>query len=379
MVAEKRRRWGWYLVGLYFLLLVAYLAIAWWFHAPRGYYGTTEQPRFADPWLARSETILSGGLLYRDVFTATPPLTNYLLIIPSLVADWVGYINPWTTLAFMLFFSVFNLFAALVLLHAADSPAEGFTAAALFLLNPLTFGNAVLRRQDESIMTFFLGLALLLLVRRRHLAAAVSIGGALLIKLTGAILIPVGFLNSRDWRYLVVPLLVFVVVFSPFLILAGRDAMFWDFGQQDTQHPFQLGGVSLAALWNRWHADSYQIPVSWLSAVLLVGAILAGALVFWFQFGVWADVSLLLAVVFLLTPKLHTGYYSLLAFTLAPLVKRHRLVAVYMAFGALAVVADFFKWPIEDFRVAFWLMLVVYGLLAFMALQLVRLLRRPRW
>ena len=72
------RRYEIRLFGVFLLLLVVYLLIAYFIHAPRGYYGTIEQPRFADPWIARTETILSGGLLYRDVFTTTPPLTNII-------------------------------------------------------------------------------------------------------------------------------------------------------------------------------------------------------------------------------------------------------------------------------------------------------------
>jgi len=133
-------------VAFFFLILVFYLLIAQFFHAPRGYYGTIDQPRFADPWIARSETILSGGLLYRDVFTTTPPLTNFLMLIPSLVPIVVGNINPWATLSYMVYFSLFNLFTALLLIRMLPTRTAGFWAAIIFLLNPLTFGNTVLRR-----------------------------------------------------------------------------------------------------------------------------------------------------------------------------------------------------------------------------------------
>ena len=102
------------LVAIFLASIIIYLLIARYYHAPQGYYGTTDQPRFADPWIARSETILNGGLLYRDVFTTTPPLTNLLLIPPSLIPIYFGNINPWATLSYMLWFSLFNLFAALV-------------------------------------------------------------------------------------------------------------------------------------------------------------------------------------------------------------------------------------------------------------------------
>ena len=161
---------------LFVFLLLIYLAIAYFIHWPAGYYGSIEQPRFADPWIARTETILSGGLLYRDVFTTTPPLTNFLLIPPAYLAGKLGHVNPWATLSFMLYFSLFNYFGALVLLYMGETRREGFWTAVFFLLNPLTFGNTILRRQDESVVVFFIGVALLLFLKRKHLSAAVSMG-----------------------------------------------------------------------------------------------------------------------------------------------------------------------------------------------------------
>ena len=128
------RRYEFIILVLFLLLLASYLLIAYFYHAPRGYYGSTELPRFADPWIARSETVLNGGLLYRDVFTATPPLTNLLIIPPSLVPIIYGNVNPWATLSFMVFFSLFNLFTAYILLAMGSGKAAGFWAAVIFLL-----------------------------------------------------------------------------------------------------------------------------------------------------------------------------------------------------------------------------------------------------
>lgn len=360
------------LVAVFLALLVVYLAVAYFFHAPRGYYGTVAEPRFADPWFERSETILSGGLLYRDVFTTTPPLTNYLLLPPAIVSSFFGHVNPWATLSFMLYFSLFNLFAAFVLLYMADNRDEGFYAALLFLLNPLTFGNTVLRRQDESIVVFFVAVALALYLKRRHLAAATGIGVAMLVKLTGAMILPVAFLHSRKWVYVVIPFLVFFLVLAPFLLSAGSDAIFWNPTRGGTEHPFQFRGVSLGSLWNRFHAEAGSAPLSILSIVFTVGVGATLLALSQKSFGFLEDVSILIAVVLLLSPKLHTGYFSFLALTMAPLLKRYRLQWTYMLFGAVAIVADFYKWPIVDFPVAFALMVVVSLLLVFALLRIIR-------
>ena len=361
------------------LLLLVYLAIAYFVHWPAGYYGTIEQPRFADPWIARTETILSGGLLYRDVFTTTPPLTNFLLIPPAYLAGALGHVNPWATLSFMVYFSLFNFLGALVLLYMGETRREGFWTAVFFLLNPLTFSNTILRRQDESIVVFFIGVALLLFLKRKHLSAAVSMGLAVLVKLTGGIILPVAFLHSRKWHYLVIPALVFFTAVSPFLLLAGRAAMFWDFSQQEGEHPFQFGGVSLVALWNNFHEAGQQITLQWPSILFVVGVGLTLLFIAWKRLGVVEDLTILIIVILLLTPKLHTGYFSMLALTMAPLLKRYRLYWIYFIFGGVAVIADYYKWPIENFSIAFYLMLLVVGLLlAAVGLILWQGLRRPR-
>lgn len=367
---QGQRRYAVYIVGLFLLLLLIYLLIAYFVHSPMGYYGSIDQPRFADPWIARSVTILSGGLLYRDVFTSTPPLTNLLLIPPSLVPILVGMVNPWATLSFMVYFSLFNLFTALVLLNIGSSSAAGFWAAVLFLLNPLTFGNTVLRRQDESILVFFVALSLLFVLKNQHARAAVAIGVSLLIKLTGGLLIPVAFFHKRDWRYIVVPPLVFLLVLTPFLLLAGRDAIFWDFTTSGAQHPFQFRGVSLMTLWNNINVESRQISIIPVAVVFIVAIIGAAALIARKSYGVVQDLLILTTAVFLFSPKLHTGYFSILVLLMAMLIKDRRLAILYFFFGALALVADFYKWPIIDYRVAFWLMVAVLILMVVLTIGL---------
>ena len=358
-----RRNYALRLLGVFLLLFVVYLLIAYIVLEPMGYYGTSEQPRFADPWIARAETIVSGGLLYRDVFTTTPPLINFLLVPPALVSGLFDHRNPWATLSFMTYFSLFNLFAAYALLYMAQDREEGYRSALYFLLNPLTFGNSLLRRQDESILVFLFSLALLFLVHRRHWQASVAIGLTLLVKLSGTLVIPVAFLRTRDWRYLVIPFLVFGVVFAPFLIAAGRSAVFWDVTKRDTQHPFQFDGVSLGALWARAHEGRPPVNLAIYSVIMGIGVVTVLALIAWKPLGLLEDLTLLIAVVLLLSPKLHCGYFSMLVLMMAPLLCKYRIGWFYFLFGLLALIADIYKWPVENFVVAFGLMVGVYLLL----------------
>jgi hypothetical protein len=370
-----RKPYELYILGVFLALFCVHLLAAWFILEPMGYYGTAEQPRFADPWIARAETILSGGLLYRDVFTTTPPLINFLLIPPVLVSSLYDHLNPWATLSFMTYFSVFNLFAAYALLYMAENKSDGYRSALYFLLNPLTFGNSLLRRQDESILVFFFSLVLLFFAHQDYWRSSIAIGATLLIKLSGALLIPITFVQTRDWRFLIVPPIVFGLVFAPFLMSAGRSAIFWDVTKGRTQHPFQFRGVSLGALWAAGHDGKPLVSLSVYSAILIVGVGIVLALVVWRPLGFLEDLTLLSTAVLLLSPKLHCGYFSLLVLMMAPLLRRYRIGELYLSFGFLALIADIYKWPVENFGVAFDLMVGVYLLLI---LTMVRLRWRGR-
>jgi hypothetical protein len=347
------------LLGVSFLLLITFLLIAYFIYAPTGYYGTQAKPRFADPWFERSETILQGKLLYKDVFTTTPPLSNYLIVIPSIIAKRVQYVNPWTTLVFMLFFAFFNLPTAFILLYMGKTRAEGWEAALFFLLNPITFGNAILRRQDESILVFFIAISLFFALRKQHVFSSISIGISMLVKLWGALLIPVAFLTTRSWKYLIVPMLVFAILFAPFLITAGQSALFFNPSTSGGEHPFQLGGISPATLLS----DITDYPVvnliPLLSGVFIFGVLCILGLIAWKRPGVLESLALLLVVILLLTPKLHAGYFSILVVTITPLIRSYKIKIPFFGMGLLVLIADFIKFPLHNYALALILILLV--------------------
>jgi hypothetical protein len=356
-------------------LTLAYLVIAGLVLYPTEYYGTPAAPSYSDPWIARVETIIGGGSLYQDVFTTTPPLVNFLLIPPVLVSRLFGHTNPWSTLSFMIYFSVFNLFAAFVLLKTEEDRGEGYLSALYFLLNPLTFANSVLRRQDESILVFFFSLALLFLLHRRRWRASIAIGLTMLIKLSGALLMPIAFVHRRDWTYLIVPVLVFAIAFAPFLWSAGESAMFWDVSGDNTQHPFQLHGISFGNLWRHGHDGVPLIGLQAHSIILVVGSALVLALIAWKPLGVLEDLSMLTIIGLLLSPKLHTGYFLLLVLAMAPLVRRYRIAWLYFPFSFLIILVDLCKSELDAYNIAFGLLATAF---LFLVLAVVRF-RRTGW
>lgn len=344
------------IAGVFFLLYAVYLLIAYFVLAPQGYYGTLEAPRFADPWIARAETLLSGGKLYSDVFTAAPPIINFLMIPPTVVAGAAGHVNPWSTLSFMTYFSLFNLFTAIILLYMAEDEKEGFHNALYFLFNPLTFGNSILRRQDEPILVFFFALSMLFLVHNRRWRSLAAIGVTMLIKLSGSLMIPVAFLRTRDWRYLIVPVLIFGGVFAPFIISGGETAVS-NVTQRGTQHPFRFRGISLGALWEKISGAQSSTVLTLYSIVLIICVLAVMWIIYRRPMGWFEDMALLTTAVLMLAPNLHNGYLLILVLMLTPLVRKYRLQSFYFLFAFLALVADMYKWPVENFEIAFGLML----------------------
>jgi Gpi18-like mannosyltransferase len=353
-------------------LFIVYVSMAGAVLYPRGYYGTAEEPSYADPWIARAETIVDGGMLYEDVSTTTPPLVNFLLVPPVLVSRLFGHRNPWSTLSFMVYFSMFNLLTAYVLLNTQKDREEGQLSALYFLLNPLTFGNSVLRRQDESILVFFFSLGLLFLLHQRRWRASIAIGLTMLIKLSGALLIPVAFIHSRNWTYLIVPVVIFGLAFAPFLWSAGESAVFWDISGDNKQHPFQLHGISLGNLWRHGHDEVPLISLRVHSIILVVGSALALAFITWRPLGLLEDLSLLTVIGLLLSPKLHTGYFALVVLMMAPLVRQYRIAWLYFPAGVLVMLADMCKSELSAYNLAL-------GLLLGGFLLLISAIARFRW
>ena len=76
------------------------------------------------------------------------------------------------------------------------------------------------------------------------------------------------------------------------------------------------------------------------------------------------DMTLLTAVVLMLAPNLHNGYLLILVLMMTPLVKKYRMQGFYFSFALLALIADMYKWPIENFSIAFGLMLTTFIIVA---------------
>jgi len=283
----------------------------------------------------------------------------------------------------MVYFSLFNLFSAYALLALSPDEMRGYRSAVAFLLNPLTMGNAVLQRQDESILTFFFALALLCIMHHKTWRASVIMGLGLLIKITAGLVIIVSFLQEFRWRYLLVPGLVFAIVMAPFLLEAGEKAKFWDLGREHAEHPFQFGGVSLGSLYAKGHDAGQDLVLRVYSTLLVVGVGAVLCVICWRPQGLLEDLALLLTMVLVLSPKSHPGYFSLLTLTLAPLLDRYQIHWRYYAVMALVLVASICKFPLDYYDIGLGIMVLAQGLLVWMTVSVRResktLPRRLAW
>lgn len=344
------------LLCVYLALLIVYLAIAYTLLAPLGLYGTADRPRIQDPWVSTSQTLLRGGLLYREVYTTDPPLAHYLLVPPSFVVARLGLGNPWATLVFVLYLSLFHLFTSFVILGLPESKPEGFRLAFCFLLNPLTVGATVLLVGEASIFIYFSALALSLAARNKHGRAALALGLALLVKLLAGWMVAVAFLNTLKWRYLVLSLLVLALVLGPLIYLAGASAQLWTLNWQALQSPFRFGGISAGALWAESHPGPHDGLLRAYSVAFIGGVLLVLGVIAWKPAGLLEDLTLLAAVGVLLAPRLHGGYLGLLVLAMTPLLRRYRLEFFYFTIGTLVLLASLWRTALGNAAPAFTLM-----------------------
>ncbi|HHF55359.1 MAG TPA: hypothetical protein ENL42_00395 [Thermoplasmatales archaeon] len=121
-------------------------------------------------YIERAETILNGGLLYRDVVTKTPPLINYLLVPPVYFGG--------TAISFEIYFSFFILLTVISIYYFLSKIDKklAYAASFVFLMLPTTLATPTFCRQDESIVVFFFILPLLILYscKRKYLFSILS-------------------------------------------------------------------------------------------------------------------------------------------------------------------------------------------------------------
>lgn len=283
---------------------------------------------------ARGEALLEGKLLYRDVYTATPPLINLFWLLPVSLGG--------SFLVFRLYFACFAfLLSWLALRLRRDGP--GLPAALFLLCNPLTVYSTLFGVQDDVIVALLYGAGLFLLVRRAMERAAGVIGLGMACKLWSVLLLPVLLSGSASWRnkggWVAIAGGITAAVIAPFALVApDAVAAFLRLYILGEGGP-TLEGISL---W-RYLGEVGLDPV-WLVPVLAI----AGGALLWLvvhhRAGKPSTALLFLLLFLLLFPKIHSGYYvPLLLFV--PLLWGDKHVVGGIAVAVFGVIAlDGWNW-----------------------------------
>lgn len=279
-------------------------------------------------YIKRAETILNGGLLYRDVVTKTPPLINYLLIPPVYFGG--------TAISFEIYFSFFVLLTVLSMYYflAKIDKKLAYAASFAFLMLPTTLATPTFCRQDESIVVFFFILPLLILYscNRKYLFSILSSIGVW-IKMHPIFLIPPFLIKQKRKefvKHLFIMAITSLVITAPFLFLAFNEftwfIRFYLFGTGE-----ELQGISL---WRLLDANGVSIPSFFLIIILFLA--IATLYIKFRRESIWKVVLLSMIVYFVFYPKIHYEYYLMLfAVTIPYLIEKKNLVIMLYVISLL--------------------------------------------
>lgn len=266
-----------------------------------------------DVYRARTQTILDGGLLYRDVHTETPPIINYLLVPAQLLGgadhDWV-----WSA-----YFSLFAfLLAALLYLglrHLDEN--KSYFAGMLVLLSPYTIVESG-TGEDESIVAFIFMLAVVLMLLRRQNSASAAIGVGVWTKMFPILLFPVHFLQQRDWKGRMTSILFMGLatglIALPFVIMCWDDFSFFLNFYFLGEEGRPTGGHSI---WHFLYMGGWNLPSLVQLAILGCAMAFAYLYPYYKKMPVWQSVTLMLMAFFTFYPKVHGGYWIMLVAALS--------------------------------------------------------------
>jgi len=283
---------------------------------------------------ARGEALLDGRLLYRDVFTAAPPLINLFWLLPV----WLGG----SFLVFRLYFACFALLLGVLVLYLR--PGGRATAAALFVLvNPLTVYSTLLGVQDDVIVALFYGAALYLLLRRMMTGASTAVGAAIACKLWPVLLLPSLLPGAASWPKKIgrVVLAGGMAALSivPFAVLAPDEVLAFLrlYVSGDGGQPME--GI---AVW-RYLGELGFDPV-WMVPVFVAAGVLLAWLAVRRRAGHVQTAMLFLLLFLLLFPKIHSGYYVPLLLFIPVYWRDRRLVLAVTTAALGAIGLDGLNW-----------------------------------
>jgi Gpi18-like mannosyltransferase len=215
----------------------------------------------------RTQGILDGQWLYRDIPCESPPLIVYLMI-PAQLANGGN-------LAYQVWFCIFVLLTALTLywgLRRFDDRRAFFTAI-MFLFIPVGTVETVLGIQDEAIMVwiFVLSIVLAAVSKWRESVLVMAIGAW--TKVVNAFLYPFIWHEVRERRERLIHLgiiaAVSLFVAVPYLIVCPIDFLkfpLYYFLSSSTD----VGPTGGTSIWDFLEMGGLDLP-SWFFLILTIG------------------------------------------------------------------------------------------------------------
>jgi len=305
----------------------------WAFQSIDGYQRSPDIPIFRH----RAETILKGGLLYRDVHTETPPVVNYVMTIPVLFGG--------SYLAFQIFFSMCNIAVSMLLFYTFNNRTEkGASLLALFyVIHPFSWFHSTLDCQDEPLILLLFIIPIYLLLKSKYLESATAAGIGIWAKMWPLLLCPLYLIKGKKWmsRFTAILHILFlsIIIIGPFLLLAPEESTwflrFYFLGVEGEGS----GGISL---WHFLDQRGMMPPSMLLGSTVMV---LVLGLYLWADkedWGVWKTITVVMTVFFVLYPKIHSGYYLIPLVLLMPYMLKDARYAI-LSFLMFTTVFTAFK------------------------------------
>lgn len=256
----------------------------------------------------RTQGVLDGLWLYRDIQCESPPLIVYLML-PAQMAGG-------SEVAYQIWFSIFILLTSLSIYLALRrfDDVKAFWVALIFLFVPVSTIETVFGIQDEAIVFYLFILSILLAVIGRLRWSAVAMTVGIWTKFMNGFLLP--FLlraeRSRRERLILLGIVagISLAVCLPFLIVCPEEFLsfpsyyFLKSGTADNP-------TSNLNIWDFLSMGGLELP-SWFFLLLI-----AGVMIFAYYIGLKKNRTLLegmlivLVAFVLIYPRTTASYYTL--------------------------------------------------------------------
>ncbi len=255
---------------------------------------------------ARADTILSGGVLYRDVCTRTPPLINYLFIPVMLFGG--------SNRVFQVYFSLFNLFTALAifLFFKNVNRNKGFIMSFLYLVSFLPTWTAGYHLSDEAILSFFLVLPLLIVMKFGKELGGVFIAIGIWIKMWTILILPFFLIKLKNFKEMIkqasLILGISMLICLPFAILAKGEFSFF-LKDYFLGRDHQAGG---GVLWNYLPFLGIDLPGVFYLSMIGLATIFIIYHSYKKNWSLWKSFTIYFLIFFALYPKIRFVYFTML-------------------------------------------------------------------